>query len=61
MSAIVNEAPVVSAAPPIAAEEREVSEGTSLARYCTLEEVLGLVFGVLTVAYIVLSLASLAL
>lgn len=33
--------------------------GLRLARYCTLEEVVGLAFGVMTVLYIVTSLASL--
>ena len=39
----------------------EVSNGLWIARYCTLEELLGLVFGVMTVAWIVLSLTGLAL
>jgi hypothetical protein len=37
----------------------EVAEGLRLARYCALEELIGLAFCVTTVAYIVLSLASL--
>jgi hypothetical protein len=34
--------------------------GLRLARYCTLEEVVGLAFGLMTVLYIVTSLASLS-
>ena len=37
----------------------EVTEGLRLARYCALEEFIGLAFCVTMVAYIVLSLASL--
>jgi hypothetical protein len=37
------------------------NKGLRIARYCTLEELPALVFGVMTVAYIVLSLAKLAL
>jgi hypothetical protein len=35
------------------------SEGTRLARFCSLEECLGLIFGVMTVAHVVLSLFAL--
>ena len=38
----------------------EVSAGMRLARYCWLEELPGLVFGILTLAYIVLSLTGLS-
>ena len=41
-------------------EQTEVSDGMRLARYCILDETSGLVFGVLTVAWIVLSLIGLA-
>jgi hypothetical protein len=41
------------------ADQSETSEGTRLARFCSLEEGLGLVFGVMTVAYVVLSLIAL--
>ena len=41
-------------------EQTEVSDGLRLARYCILDEMSGLVFGVLTVAWIVLSLIGLA-
>jgi hypothetical protein len=37
----------------------EVSEGLRLARFCAVEEFVGLVFGVMTVVYIVMSLTSL--
>jgi hypothetical protein len=60
MAATINETRVIDAVKPIAVEETEVSEATQIARYCMLEELLGLVFGVMTVAYIVLSLAGLA-
>jgi hypothetical protein len=43
------------------AEQAEVSEGLQIARYCVLEELPGLIFGILTAAYIVLSLAGLVL
>jgi hypothetical protein len=46
---------------PIAVEKAEPHEGLRIARYCTLEELPALVFGVMTVAYIILSLAKLAL
>ena len=37
------------------ADQNETSEGMRLARFCTLEEALGLIFGVMTVAFLVLS------
>jgi hypothetical protein len=52
-----NEASTTSALP--AADETAVSDGLRLAHYCALEEVVGLAFGAMTVAYIVTSLASL--
>jgi len=42
-----------------AASQIEASEGMRLARFCRLKEALGLIFGVMTVAYIVLSLFAL--
>jgi hypothetical protein len=60
MAATINETRVIERAPSIAVEETEVSEAKQIARYCTLEESLGLIFGVLTVGYIVMSLAGLA-
>jgi len=41
-------------------EMTEMSHGVRFARYRTLEELPGLIFGLMTVAYIVLSLAQLA-
>jgi hypothetical protein len=41
------------------ADQTESSEGMRHARFCSLEECLGLIFGVMTVAYIVLSLIAL--
>ena len=38
----------------------EVSDATRVARCCALEETVGLVFGLMTVVYIVLSLSGLA-
>jgi hypothetical protein len=46
---------------PVAVEKAEPHEGLRIARYCTLEELPALVFGVMTVVYIVLSLAKLVL
>ena len=60
MAATINETRTIDAVPPKAVEETEVSDETRLARYCTLEELPGLIFGVMTVGYIVLSLAGLA-
>jgi hypothetical protein len=60
MAATINETQAIDAVPPIAVEETEVSDATRIARYCTLEELPGLIFGVMTVGYIVLSLAGLA-
>ena len=42
-------------------ERTEASEYLRIARFCALEEILGLVFAVMTVGWIVMSLASLAL
>ena len=60
MNANINETRVIDAVPPMAVEETQVSDATRIARYCTLEELPGLIFGVMTVGYIVLSLAGLA-
>jgi hypothetical protein len=61
MTATFNQTRPIEAVPSIQTREQEVSEGTRLARYCTLEELPGLIFGAVTVGYIVLSLAGLAL
>ena len=42
-------------------EQTEVSDGMRLAGYCILDETSGLVFGVLTVTWILVSLTGLAL
>ena len=46
---------------PSTVEQTEMSDGVRFARYRTLEELPGLIFGLMTVAYIVLSLAGLVL
>jgi hypothetical protein len=46
---------------PATVEQAEVSESLRIARYRALEELPGLVFGVMTIAYIVMSFAKLAL
>lgn len=43
------------------AEHAEVSDGMRLARYCELDELPGLIFGIMTIGYIVLSLIRLAI
>ena len=60
MAAIINETRVLEAAPLVAVEKTEVSEAMQTARYCMLEESLGLIFGALATGYIVMSLAGLA-
>jgi hypothetical protein len=48
---------------PVTVEQTEVSEvsdGMRIARYSTMDELPGLIFGILTVGYIVLSLTGLA-
>ena len=59
MSSMVHEVGVVSA--PARVAVAEVSEGLRFARFCTLDELPGLVFGVMTVAYIIISLGGLIL
>jgi hypothetical protein len=59
MASTINERLVIKT--PATVEETNVSEGLRIARYCALEELPGLIFGVMTLAYIVLSLARLAL
>ncbi len=58
-AATINEPRVMGA--PGTVEQAEAGEGLRLARCCQLEELPGLVFGFMMVAYIVLSLAKLAL
>jgi len=59
MAATITTIRTIDAAPRAAIEETEVSEAMRIARYRSLEELPGLVFGIMTVAYIVLSLARL--
>jgi hypothetical protein len=60
MASTLNNAPAIST--PTAVEPTEDSGGMRFAaHYCALEEMVGLVFGVLTVAYILLSLTRLTL
>jgi hypothetical protein len=59
MDSTINEQLVIST--PATVEQAELSEGLRIARYRALEELPGLVFGVMTVAYIVMSFAKLAL
>jgi hypothetical protein len=40
--------------------EREISDGVRLAQACIIEEILGVVFGSITLWYLVSSIASLA-
>lgn len=59
MAATINETRVIEAA-QATAEQTDISDASRIARLCTLEELPGLIFGAMTVAYIVLSLAGLA-
>ena len=57
MASTLNDARAINTS--ATAHPSEASEGMRLARFCTLEEALGLIFGVMTVAYVVLSLFAL--
>ena len=59
MASMLNDTRVISTTAPV--EQTDTSEGLRIARFCALEESLGLVFGVMTVGWIVMSLAKLAL
>ena len=59
MSSTLNETQAMNT--PSTVEQIEMSDGVRFARYRTLEELPGLIFGLMTVAYIVLSLAGLVL
>ena len=59
MATTVNNARAVRAVATV--EKTAVSDGMRLARYCTLDEMPGLVFAVLTVLWMVLSVTGLAL
>ena len=56
MEAIVKE----SSLKPLAVEERAWSEATRFERYCLLNEIPGLAFGLLAIIYVVISLLALA-
>lgn len=58
-AATINGTRAIDASPPASVAETEVSDARRMARYCTLEELPGLIFGVMTVGYIVLSLVRL--
>ena len=61
MDSMFNDAEAIRT--PVTVEQTEVSEvsdGMRIARYSTMDELSGLIFGILTVGYIVLSLTGLA-
>lgn len=58
MDSMFNDAGAIST--PVTVEQTEVSDGMRIARYSALDELPGLIFGILTVVYIVLSLSGLA-
>ena len=58
MASMLNDAQAISTVATV--RQTEVSDGMRLARYCILDEMPGLVFGIVTVAYIALSLIGLA-
>jgi hypothetical protein len=49
----------IATVPPVAVEKTDISDPMRIARYCALEECLGLIFGIMTAGYIVSSLAGL--
>jgi hypothetical protein len=57
MALILEQTEVVHARESV--DRAQVREAIRLARYCALAELPGLIFGILTVSYIVLSLTSL--
>lgn len=59
MASTVNNAKAITL--PSTPESVGFSEGLRIARYCTLDELPGLVFGVMTLMYVVVSLAGLTL
>ena len=59
MASMLNEAEVSSEMTSETVEQTELSEGARLARYCALDELPGLIFGLMTLGYIILSLAGL--
>jgi len=59
MASNINEQVAINT--PATVEETRVSEGLQIARYRALEELPGLIFAVMTVVYIIMSFAKLAL
>ena len=59
MASTIDEQLVIST--PTTVAQAEVTEGLRIARYRALEELPGLIFGVMTVVYIIMSFAKLAL
>jgi hypothetical protein len=59
MASMLNNAKAISTTATV--EQTEVSGGLRIARYCALDELPGAVFAVMTVVWIVLSMAKLAL
>jgi len=59
MAYTLNEAGVIRASETV--EQTNVSDGMRLARNCVLEELPGLIFAIMTLVYIVQSLAGLTL
>ena len=58
MASTLNDARAIST--PATIQQTEVSDGMRIARYCALDELPGLIFGIVTVVYIILSLTGLA-
>jgi hypothetical protein len=59
MAATINEPRAIEVVRAERIEDKEVAEGMRIARYCTLDELPGLIFGALTVSYTVLSQSGL--
>ena len=57
MASMLNQAEVLSTSETV--EQAQLSEGTRLARVCALDEMPGLIFGLMTFGYIIQSLAGL--
>ena len=57
MASMLNQAEVLRTSETV--EQTEFSEGTRLARVCALDEMPGLIFGLMTLGYIIQSLAGL--
>jgi len=59
MASMLNQAEVLRTSETV--EQADRSEGVRLARGCALDELPGIIFGLLTLGYIIQSLAGLAL